>query len=396
MAMTAAETALELEHSFHAKVLFGSVAQRVPLNGTLELTFRCNYNCVHCYVNLPTGDRVAKARELTTAEWKRIIEEIAEAGCFYLLITGGEFMLRPDWQEIYLHVKKQGIIPMLYTNGSAITPEIADFLVEYPPRSMEITLYGATRETYEKVTRLPGSFDKALRGINLLLERRIPLKLKSVALKSNFHELSQMKYYTEGLGLNFFYDPNINIRIDGQAYPLEQRLTPAEIISMDIEQNERAERTIEICTGMNENPQPLSKAAFTCGAGQVSFTVDPFGIASTCQIVRKPGVDLRRNSFEYAWNVVFNQLRQTQRSGTQRCDSCDIQQSCTQCAGWSMMEYNDFETPNDWLCEVNHARHEAFNPIYQPKTGQRTILLSSISGSKAGSKSKQAQVAVVV
>jgi radical SAM protein with 4Fe4S-binding SPASM domain len=365
-----------LEESFQAQLLKQGYAKRVPLNGTLELTFRCNYNCVHCYVNLPTGDRVAKARELSTAEWKRILEEIAQAGCLNLLLTGGEFMLRPDWKEIYMHARRQGMLITLYTNGSAITPEIVDFLAEYRPRRVEITLYGATKDTYEKVTRLPGSFEKAIRGINLLSEHAIPLKLKSVALRSNFHELAQMKYYTENLGLRFYYDPMINIRIDGQTYPLAERLSPVQIIALDIEDNERAERLVEVCTGMDQEPQ--RGEVFSCGAGQVSFTVDPFGMVSTCQIVRKPSVDLRQHSFEYAWNVVFNKMRHLERSGTQRCDHCEIQGTCTQCAGWSMTDANDYETPNDWLCDVNHAKHEAFNPNYQVKTGQRTILLTAL------------------
>lgn len=353
-----------------------SFQNRVPISGTLELTFRCNYNCIHCYVNLPSGDRVAKARELTTTEWKRVIEEIAQAGCFYVLLTGGEFLLRPDWQELYLHVKRQGMLPTIFTNGSTITPEIADFLSEYPPEMVEITLYGATRETYEKITQLPGSFDKALRGINLLLERGIPLNLKSVGLRSNYHEIGQMKYFTENLGLNFKYDALINIRIDGQSYPLAERLTPAEIIALDIE-TDTANALVEVCTGVNGVPH--SEDAFVCGAGQVAFTIDPFGIASTCQIVRKPSVDLRQHSFDYAWNTVFKQMRETKRSGTQRCDHCDISGACPQCSGWSMLEHDDFETPVDWMCDVNHARNEAFNLEYQPKPGKRVILLSPLT-----------------
>lgn len=353
-----------------------SFQNRLPISGSIELTFRCNYNCVHCYVNLPSGDKIAKARELTTAEWKRIIEEIAQAGCFHLLISGGELMLRPDWQEIYLHVKRQGMLPTLYTNGSAITPEVVDFLSEYPPEYMEITLYGATRETYERVTRLPGSFDKAINGINLLIERGIPLKLKSVALRSNFHEISEMKHFTENLGLKFKYDPLINIRIDGQSYPLAERLTPAELVALDIETEADVEQ-IEVCTGMNGVPK--SEDAFVCGAGRIGFSIDPFGIVSTCMIVRKPSVDLRQHSFDYAWNVVFKQMVETKRSGTQRCDHCDINGSCQQCGGWSMLEHDDFETPVDWMCDVTHARNEAFNQNYQPKPGKRVILLSPLA-----------------
>lgn len=376
---------------FQSRLFVKSVTQRIPISGIIELTFRCNYNCLHCYVNLPSGDRIAKARELTTVEWKRVLDEMAAAGCLYLLITGGEIMIHPDWQEIYLYAKRLGMLVTLYTNGSGVTPAIADFLVEYPPERLEITLYGATREVYERVTRLPGSYDKALRGIKLLLERKIPLALKSVALRANLEEMHQMRSLTESLGLDFFYDPHITVRIDGQGYPLEQRLQPWEVVALDMDQHAQAKKELDFCTSMSDQPPPGE--AFSCGAGLIAFTVDPFGVVSTCQIVRKPGVDLRQHSFDYAWNVVFKQLRELQRSGDQSCDHCDIHDKCTQCGGWSMLEHDDYETPIDWLCDINHARHEAFNSDYQPKAGQRTILLSPISKSR---KNQAAQVSLTV
>jgi MoaA/NifB/PqqE/SkfB family radical SAM enzyme len=105
---------------------FGAVLQaqikgrRIPLSGMFELTERCNLNCVHCYVNQPASSRVARARELTTDQVKRILDQAADAGCLFLTLTGGEPLLRPDFIEIYLHARKRGILASIFTNGTHV------------------------------------------------------------------------------------------------------------------------------------------------------------------------------------------------------------------------------------------------------------------------------------
>ena len=167
------------------------------MNGTIEVTHRCPLECAHCYNNLPVGDADARRRELSTDELRRIIDEIAEAGGLWLLFTGGEIFARQDFLEIYTHAKQRGLLITLFTNGTQITTAIADYLVEWPPFSIEITLYGRTRETYERLTRVPGSFDRCMRGIRLLKERGLPLKLKTVAVTINRHEISDMQRFAE-------------------------------------------------------------------------------------------------------------------------------------------------------------------------------------------------------
>ena len=134
--------------------------RRVPLAGTIELTRRCNHHCRHCYNNLPAGDSKALAEELNTDELLRILDELAASGCVWLLFTGGEILLRPDFLEIYIYAKERGFLITLFTNGTLITPQLADELARRRPFSIEITLYGATPETYERVTGVPGSFSR--------------------------------------------------------------------------------------------------------------------------------------------------------------------------------------------------------------------------------------------
>jgi MoaA/NifB/PqqE/SkfB family radical SAM enzyme len=142
--------------------------ERVPLQVSIEVTRRCPLECLHCYNNLPMGDLEAKGREMTKEEHFRVLDELVEMGCFWILYTGGEIFTRKDFLEIYTYAKKKGFLITLFTNGTIINEQIADYLAEWPPFAIEITLYGRTRQTYEALTRIPGSYDRCLRGIKLL------------------------------------------------------------------------------------------------------------------------------------------------------------------------------------------------------------------------------------
>src|SRR3989304_3808488 len=156
-------------------------AHRIPVHGAIEVSRRCPLKCAHCYNNLPMGDQEARRSELTYEEHCRFLEEITEAGCLWLLYTGGEIFARKAFLDIYTYARQKGLFITLFTNGTLITPKIADYLGDWRPFSIEITLYGRTRETYERLTGIPGSFDRAMRGIRLLHERPLPLTLKTVA-----------------------------------------------------------------------------------------------------------------------------------------------------------------------------------------------------------------------
>jgi MoaA/NifB/PqqE/SkfB family radical SAM enzyme len=215
------------------------VTERIPISGSIELTFRCNLKCVHCYCNLPLNDRNAIDRELETEEVYHLFDQMAEAGCLWLLMTGGEPLLRKDFLAIYEYAKKKGFITTLFTNGTLLTPEIADALVEWPPFQVGITLYGATKETYEKITGIPGSFKRCQKGIDLLLERNVPLDLKTMAMTVNQEELQTMKKYAEDLGVSFRFDPLVNPRLDGSKGPCNFRLSPEEVLRLDLNDEKR-------------------------------------------------------------------------------------------------------------------------------------------------------------
>ena len=149
-------------------------ARRIPIEGTIETTFRCNLACVHCYVNEPAGAKEIQERELSLERLKHLVDEIVEEGCLFVLFTGGEVLVRPDFPELYLYARSRGLLVTIFTNGTMITDRIADLFAEHTPETIEITLYGMTKATYDRVTRVPGSYEKCLEGIRRLVDRGLP------------------------------------------------------------------------------------------------------------------------------------------------------------------------------------------------------------------------------
>jgi len=331
--------------------------QRVPITGSLELTFRCNLRCVHCYV-AHGHSGIAGQRELTAGEISSILDQAVDEGCLWLLLTGGEPLLRPDFQEIYLSCKKKGLILTLFTNGTLLTPQIADLLAEWRPFAVEVTLYGRTQETYERITGIPGSHARCLRGIDLLLERGIPLRLKTMLMTLNKHEVWDIKAFAEGLGVQYRFDPMMNGGLQDLA-PLAYRLSPGEVVALDLADESRSREWRTFCDrfrGVRADPHRL----FICGAGHSSFHVDPYGQLSPCLIARHLEFDLRQGSFHAGWHQFLAQVRALEPGPGYACAQCELLPLCGQCPGWAMLEGGNREKPVEFLCQIAHLRANAF------------------------------------
>ncbi len=338
--------------------------RRVPLNGTIEITQRCPLQCSHCYNNLPMGDAAARRNELTYSEHCRILDEIAEAGCLWLLFTGGEIFAREDFSDIYTYAKKKGMLITLFTNGTLITPRVADLLARQMPFSIEITLYGRTRKTYERITGVPGSFRKCLEGIELLKERNLPLKIKTVATTVNKHEIREMKQYVErDLGLEFRFDAMLNPRIDGGRRPLDYRLSPTEVVGLDLLDPARVKAWKDFARRFNGTVCAAddSSEIYHCGGGMYSFSINPQGEMSLCALSQHDTCDLRRESFRDAWEGRLSQVRRKKITRTTRCVSCGLKAMCGMCPANGELELNDQEAPVDFMCRVAHLRAYALD-----------------------------------
>jgi radical SAM protein with 4Fe4S-binding SPASM domain len=342
-----------------SKRLFANLGgRRLPLSGSLELTWRCNQRCVHCFLNLPAGDRRARQQELSLSQWRRLLDEIVAEGCLWLLLTGGEPLLRPDFLEIYTHAKRQGLLLTLFTNGALITPAIADHLAAWRPFVVEISVYGRTRETYEAVTGVSGSYDRCLQGIHLLLERQINLNLKTVVLTLNQHELADLKSWAADLGVPFRFDAVINPRVDDSRTPCAFRISPEKLVELDLQDRRRLAEWRDFLQLFQGRPD--SDDLYQCGAGSEVFHVDPYGSLSACMLARQPAYDLSQGSFKEGWEDFLLKVRQQKRLSPNSCSSCELISLCEQCPGWSQLEHGDPEQPVDYLCRIARLRAAAF------------------------------------
>jgi radical SAM protein with 4Fe4S-binding SPASM domain len=346
--------------------------ERVPLQVSIEVTRRCPLECLHCYNNLPMGDMDAKRREMTKEEHFRVLDELVEMGCFWILYTGGEIFARKDFLEIYTYGKKKGFLITLFTNGILINESIANYLAEWPPFAIEITLYGRTRETYEALTMIPGSYDRCLRGIRLLKERGLPLKLKTVATSINKHEVMAMRRFAEEeLGVEFKMDGQINPRIDCSQSPLAVRLTPEEVVALDMaevksakEYRTLAERSLNETAGLAQ-----SDTVYVCGGGMKSFAINALGEIGICVISQQETFGVRDRGVKAVWESSLKQLRERKRVKVTKCAECRIKLLCGMCPANGEMENGDRESPVAFLCHVAHLRAHAVEASI-PKHGQ--------------------------
>ncbi len=342
---------------FGASVRKGIQGRRTPVSGALELTWRCNMRCAQCYNNLPAS-HPSRLRELTFEEYRRLLDEVAEMGCFWLLLTGGEVFVRPDFLQIYDHAKQNGFLITIFTNATAITEEAVDHLAGLPPFRVEVSLYGATKETYETVTRTPGSFERCLAGIGRLLDRSISLVLKTVLTTTNHHELPRMKELAAGLGVKFRYDGTLNARFDCSLDPVSLRLPPERLVAFDLADQARVDalrQSYARFQSLSLSPGQQT-AEYWCGAGINGFSVDPFGGLRLCLLSRADGYDLRAGVFQDGWEDFLGCVRARRLTHENRCSGCALRPLCDTCPAHSALECGRTGQPSPFLCELGHLR----------------------------------------
>jgi radical SAM protein with 4Fe4S-binding SPASM domain len=281
----------------------------------------------------------------------------------WLLFSGGEILARRDFLDIYRHAKAKGFIITLFTNATLVTERLADALVEWRPFAIDVTLYGRTRETYERLTRVPGSYDRCLRGIKLMKDRGLPVSLKTVAVSINQHEVWDMKRFAEEeLGLPFKFDAMMTPRIDCSQSPIAVRLTPEEIVDLDLRDPGRMKEWGEFSRDFIRPQQAAGHEddVYHCGGGVNSFAIDPLGRMSICVLSHREEYDLRRGTVAEGWGHFLSAVRQKKISRVTKCTACQLKSVCGMCPANAELEAGDPETPVDFLCHVAHLRALTF------------------------------------
>lgn len=334
----------------------------------LEITARCNNNCKHCYINLPAGDLQVKSLEMTPKEICRIADQAVSLGAVWCLITGGEPLLRPDFEEIYLMLKFKGLLTSVFTNATLINENHIKLFKNYPPRDIEVTVYGATKDTYEKVTRQPGSYKKFIDGLNLLIQNNVKFRLKAMALRDNLHELDLISKFCRKHTADFYrFDPVLHLRFDRNADRneeiREERLTPEEVVTLEKKDIERYSALQLNCDNLINSAfaKNIGNYLFRCGSGINSFNVSFDGKYRLCSSLWAPGTtfDLRQGTLEDARSNLMpkvRDLRSNKKEYLESCNNCEITNLCLWCPAHAYLETGEMDGATPYFCAVAHAR----------------------------------------
>jgi len=338
--------------------------QHIPLSGSIALTDRCNLRCVHCYAGSGTGRAESPRQELTTAKLLSIMDEITDAGCLDLLITGGEPLLREDFGEVFRRAKTNGLLVTVFTNGTLITDEILELFSDLPPRKIEISLYGATAETYEKITGVSGSFERCLKGIQRLLACKLNVKLKTILMTLNRHEFFDMERMARDFGVKFRFDAAIFPCLDGDKTPLQLRVPAREAIEKEFSDKDRL-REWQDYFQKRRGIAATDDALYQCGAGITHFHMDPYGSLLPCLMTTEPAYDLLNGSFLAGWRDIMPRIREKRAAAGYLCNACEKKTLCGFCPASFALETGAEDVRSEYLCAMGHLRFQA---ITNPRT----------------------------
>lgn len=331
-----------------------ATAEGVPLHVSLALTHRCNLRCIHCYVLPNAGSPEA---ELGTDDWLALAEEAAAAGCFSMLLTGGEPLLRNDFAEIYLGIRKLGIYVTLFTNATRVDRHVVETLQAAPPNSIEVSVYGATPETYGRVTGFASAYAAAMRGIALLREAGLPVRLKTVLIQETAREFAAIRALVAPGEKAVRYDPAVHPRFSGDVGIEDRHVPPAELAELESRTvPELAAQWIKRQSEMQRQPEADSTYLYACGAGLHSCYVSADGMVQPCTSAVRYGVPYRRGGFLSAFREGRAALRAKRVPPDYECAACADRLYCAICPAIAELESGSEAGKFDYACRLAHER----------------------------------------
>lgn len=351
-------------------------AKHIPVSGTFELTPRCNLNCEMCYIHMTPSEEREVGTELSTEEWINLGREAVDAGMVYLLLTGGEPMLRKDFCTIYKELAQMGLMISVNTNATLISERIIDCLSTYLPEKVNVTLYGASSATYQRVCGDESGYERAVRGIQMLKAAGIQVSINTTFTKNNAKDMEDI--------VAFAKHENIPIRMTSYIFPPVRStrdvnndcfLSPEaygqlgayfDALTMNSEQKEKRFSVLKAIADKQEQlPEEGEYRASSCMAGRGAFWITWDGRMLPCGMLPSFETKLCEETFIDAWNKMKNLMDYTMLPG--KCSTCNARSVCPICAAVSQSVHGDTTVvPEEICCYVksyisssvkNHLNH---------------------------------------
>lgn len=350
---------------------------RIPINGTFELSPVCNFSCKMCYVRKTPEQIHADGKRLRTwQEWLELAKQCHEVGTLYLLLTGGEPFLYPGFQELYIALHKMGFLLSINSNGTMIDKETVAWLKEYAPSRINITLYGACPETYERICGNASGFDRAINAIRMLTEAGMPLVINSSMIPENAPDLEKIMDIGKGFGCNTRVATYMFPPARRDAEETDSRFTPEQAAGVFLRKAKKMISPEKYRSFLQSNtPQPPQEdwgsgqgEFMRCRAGRCSYWISWDGTMTACGITAFPiQVYPFREPFLDCWNRLTDAVRTTPvLSG---CAGCDKREVCHPCVAMIHAETGDVNAKAPYLCRMaqciieqsKYAQEEACN-----------------------------------
>lgn len=329
----------------------------IPITVTFEITLRCNLRCVHCY-NFDRTRPLPKGRELEPEEIRGIIDQLREAGCLYLTFTGGEALAHPRIFEFVSYAAGRNCVVGVKTNGTTLDDETARMLAEAGAARVDISLYGGTAATHDAFTRVPGSFDRTLRGAQTALQLGLEPRFSFCLVKTNAAEIDLMIGHAKRLGLPYSIDPQITARYDGTRDSMDLRIDRATLEALyrgplrDVlpEPDCRPERSVQCAC-----------ARSVCG-------ISAYGDVYPCIGAPIPAGNLRRQSFAEIWRTsgVLNWIRGLKLSDFATCKPCPDRGFCRRSSGVVYTNTGQYTGAEEWTCMEANVLHKLHDEGVRP------------------------------
>lgn len=329
-----------------------TLQQYTPIRGMIELTYRCNFRCVMCYLV-----EFRSPGELSTSEVKDVIDQLAAMGCLVLTFTGGEPLLRKDFFELAQYARKRRFGLRVFSNGLLIDEEKADRFAEIRPLSTEISVYGASDATYENVTGRSsnGTHERVVNAIRLLRERDLPVQIKVPVLQQNYADLEQIRDFADQVGAGLAANPNITPKDNGDLSPLQHGLDDATL-----------EEYYASFVGPREEPT-RAPDALMCNTARNAIVVSPMGDVFPCVQIKRSVGNVREQSLARIWSQspLLDRLRTLRVRDYTGCGGCGKKQKHAQCAGVAAAMTGSFTGGDPLAHRLSSIRNRAHPPAVE-------------------------------
>lgn len=350
------------------RLFYKSGQQGIPLSGTFELTSRCNLRCRMCYIHRQENDAAVQQRELSAEQWLALAQDAKQHGMLLLLLTGGEPFLRLDFERIYRGCHDMGLVVSINSNGTMIDADAVDLLTHVPPQRVNITLYGSSEETYERLCLSAQAYHNAYRAVEALTAANIPVKLNYSVTPYNADDLPAVSAYATERGLplqaaTYMFPPvraeelsdcSAEARLSPEQSALARWTHECNTLSPEV-LHHRAQaivRNTEI-PPMQTECQDLPTEQIRCRAGLASFWVTFDGQLRPCGMMQTPSFALAEHSFAQAWKAI-RKARQSILVPA-ACTACRFQGICEACPAVCYAENGQFTEKPSYMCRKMDA-----------------------------------------